>query len=252
LSNVIDLSVATRSEEAVVGLPIDQMRQRSAENQEQLLYEMTTAGIRATAHTEEAHNPAAAIVEYAKGVCADMIVTGANGRRGLEKAILGSCAEGIIRNAHCPVLTVGPKAKPASRGPLSFQTILFATDFGSAFAKKAALAFRFAQDNIAKIYLCHVMEKPDKNITDTLSMRLQFESELERLIPVSAYDWCEPEVIVESGEVAPHILSLAKQVKADLIILGTKRSATWFTHLVDGTVGKILLSAECPVMTVSA
>ena len=131
LAHVVDLSVATRSEEAVVGLPVDEVRHESAENQERLLADMTMAGVRATAHTVESHNPAAAIVGFAKELRADLIVTGTNARRGLSKAILGSCAEGIIRHASCPVLTIGPSAKSVSRGGFSFNTVVFATDFSS-------------------------------------------------------------------------------------------------------------------------
>jgi len=252
IASVVDLSVSTLSEEAVVGLPVDRIRHISAENQESLLCDMSVAGVRASSYTMESHDPAADLVAYAGGLRADLIVTGTNGRHGLSKAILGSCSEGIIRHAHCPVFTIGPKAKPAPKGPLSFHTIVFATDFGSDVAQKAAMAFSFAQESIAKIYLYHVMKQPGPDITETLSMRLKFEMALERLIPESTYDWCAPEVVVEAGEAAPHILNLAKKVQADLIVLGARPSATWFGHLIEGTVGKVLLDAECPVMTVSA
>jgi nucleotide-binding universal stress UspA family protein len=39
---------------------------------------------------------------------ADMIVIGTQGRTGLERLILGSVAERVLRHAPCPVLTVRP------------------------------------------------------------------------------------------------------------------------------------------------
>ena len=39
---------------------------------------------------------------------ADMIVMGTQGRTGLERLLLGSVAERVIRQAPCPVLTVRP------------------------------------------------------------------------------------------------------------------------------------------------
>jgi len=39
---------------------------------------------------------------------ADMIVMGTQGRAGLERLLLGSVAERVIRQAPCPVLTVRP------------------------------------------------------------------------------------------------------------------------------------------------
>jgi nucleotide-binding universal stress UspA family protein len=252
LVHIVDLSVARRSEEVVAGVPLDQMRHDSAENQERLLNDVTMAGVRATAQTLEGSVPAASIVKFATELRADLIVAGTNGRHGLSKVILGSCAEGIIRHATCPVLTVGPKANPAPSGGFSFHTVVFATDFSSNAALEAAVALSFAQDSVAQVYLCHVLDRPGKDICETANMELKFEAALQRLVPRSAYDWICPERVVESGEVAPEILKLAKRVDADLIVLGAKRSGTWYAHLVEGTVGKVLMDAECPVMTVCA
>jgi nucleotide-binding universal stress UspA family protein len=144
LAHVVDLSVATRSEQAIVGLPIDKMRHESAENQERLLNDMTWAGVRTTAHTLESHNPAAALVGFAKELRADLIVTGTNARHGLTKAVLGSFAEAVIQHASCPVLTIGPRAKAAPKEDFSFPTVVFATDFSSNVALEAAVALSFA------------------------------------------------------------------------------------------------------------
>lgn len=45
-----------------------------------------------------------AIVEEARAY--DMIVMGTHGRRGFDRAVLGSIAERVIRSAPCPVVTV--------------------------------------------------------------------------------------------------------------------------------------------------
>ncbi len=48
------------------------------------------------------------IVEYAKGENADLIIIGTHGKRGLEKVLLGSVAERVIKRAHCPILVMNP------------------------------------------------------------------------------------------------------------------------------------------------
>src|SRR5918995_3413399 len=48
------------------------------------------------------------IVGLAAEERADMIVMGTQGRTGLERVLLGSVAERVIRRAPCPVLTVRP------------------------------------------------------------------------------------------------------------------------------------------------
>ncbi len=52
--------------------------------------------------------PAAAITSVADKCQADLIVMGTHGRRGLSRMVLGSVAELVMREAHCPVLTVKP------------------------------------------------------------------------------------------------------------------------------------------------
>jgi len=51
--------------------------------------------------------PHAAIVEYAKKIHADLIVTGTYNRGAVERILLGSVSESILRNAPCPVMVVG-------------------------------------------------------------------------------------------------------------------------------------------------
>ena len=47
----------------------------------------------------------------------DLLVVGTRGRTGLEKFVLGSKAEDILRQATCPVLTVGPKIADRAKRP---------------------------------------------------------------------------------------------------------------------------------------
>ena len=52
------------------------------------------------------------IVRLATDEHADMIVMGTQGRTGLDRLLLGSVAERVIRRAPCPVLTVRPNTEP--------------------------------------------------------------------------------------------------------------------------------------------
>jgi len=52
--------------------------------------------------------PAEEIAEYASELDADMIVIGTAGRTGLEKRILGSVTDKVVRTAPVPVVTVRP------------------------------------------------------------------------------------------------------------------------------------------------
>lgn len=71
-------------------------------------------GIRVT-HVFLEGDPAAEIVRHARDVSADLIVMGTHGRTGLDRLLMGSVAEKVMRDAFCSVLVVKmPKAIPAT------------------------------------------------------------------------------------------------------------------------------------------
>jgi nucleotide-binding universal stress UspA family protein len=49
-----------------------------------------------------------AIIDYAKNEKADLIIISTHGTKGLEKILLGSVAERVIRKAPCPTLIYNP------------------------------------------------------------------------------------------------------------------------------------------------
>jgi len=50
--------------------------------------------------------PASGIVRFAEEQDVDMIVIGTHGRTGLNRIVMGSIAEAVVRRAECPVLVV--------------------------------------------------------------------------------------------------------------------------------------------------
>jgi nucleotide-binding universal stress UspA family protein len=57
---------------------------------------------------EEGGNPAEVIVSMASDLNASVVVVGTHGRKGLQRMLMGSVAEAVVRNAGCPVLVVRP------------------------------------------------------------------------------------------------------------------------------------------------
>jgi nucleotide-binding universal stress UspA family protein len=247
LAHIVDLSIATQSEQAVVGTPLEQLRSHGAQNMQRVLAQLQEAGVTATGRIIEAHNVAEAIIGLAVQERADLIVLGTTARHGLSRAILGSCAEGVIRHAKCPVLTVGPHAK----GPgAAFGNIVFATDLQHDAAEKAAVALTVGEDSNAKIHFCYALENPDDNINRSFEAEIKCEEALRRLVPRGTYEHCQTHCNVEIGDPAPHILEQARKTNADLIVMGARPSPHWFGTLPAGTVSHVLAEAECPVMTV--
>jgi nucleotide-binding universal stress UspA family protein len=52
------------------------------------------------------------LCRYAEAAGVGLIVLGTSGKGGIKRAVLGSVSDHVVRNAPCPVLTIGPDATP--------------------------------------------------------------------------------------------------------------------------------------------
>jgi nucleotide-binding universal stress UspA family protein len=60
-------------------------------------------------------DPASEIVRYGRDAAIDMIVMGTHGRTGVERLLMGSVAEKVLRDAPCSVMVVKlPRGQPAT------------------------------------------------------------------------------------------------------------------------------------------
>ncbi len=251
VAHIVDLSLATRSETALPGWPLEEMRRNSAEDMDRAVNQLTDLGYKVRGSQIEAYNPAAAIVGLAEEADADLIVMGTSSRHGMKKLIVGSCAEGVIHHAKCPVMTLGPKVKRPLH-ELNLKTVIFATDLHHNSREKAAMALAFAKESLAKVYMCHIMSASPKSSLDTADLRSESELALLRLVPPSAYEWCAMEYVIVCGDAGERIIALAKETGADLIVLGARRTTSYLTRMGKSVVERVLADAECPVMTICA
>jgi nucleotide-binding universal stress UspA family protein len=241
LVNVIDLSIISASVNTLVGPAVAVLKETS----ESLLKEAVgrLPGLAVQTKLLEEFSPSNALLSIASE--ASLLVMGTTSKHALEKFVVGSVAEQVLRSAPCPVLTVGPKVPRLSSEYLTLHNILFATDFSSQAAKAAPFALAFAEDSVSNLYLCHVDPKEQ-----TVSTSDSFLSALERIVPRSAYDWCNPRAVVEHGQADRAILELAENVDADLIVLGARKASFWLEHIHTGLTPALLAEARCPVLTV--
>ena len=100
------------------------------------------------------------ILAQAKASRSDLVVIGSHGRGGVQRLVLGSVAEKVLRLATCPVLTVRRGVRLARRSRSPFETILCPTDFSAAANKAVAYAKRLAEEADARLILMSAVEWP--------------------------------------------------------------------------------------------
>jgi len=179
----------------------------------------------------------------------DLLVVGTHGRTGVKKAILGSVAEKIFRQAACPVLTVGPHvtAKATHVQAPEMNCILYATDFSPESFAAVRYAIRLAKEHHAKLILMQALDQAEPG-----QVTSAFET-LQDIVPLGAGLLSKPTCIVERGKPAHSILGVAKRHNADLIVLGVRNAdqhVTAATHIARSIAYKVVIQATCPVLTV--
>jgi nucleotide-binding universal stress UspA family protein len=182
----------------------------------------------------------------------DLVVVGTHNVKGLEKFLLGSVAEQIFRQTKRPVLSVGPAVEGKTATEAEFKNILFATDFGMGAEREAAFAFSLAQEHGANLTMLHVVTHAQDYSRDGLALKRDaIFHELAELVPPGSEFWCKPEFRMRLGEPAREILEVAREMKADLVVMGAKKQ-TGFTagHSLNTVAYRVVAAAPCPVLTV--
>ena len=137
---------------------------------------------------------------------------------------------------------------------LPIRNILHATDFSECSQHAADYAANLAKDYRARLILLHVIEPPIHSpetaavaISDGSAMRAAAEKEILRL--EDKYPDVRRDHIVTDGYAAAEIVSVANDIKPDLIVLGT-HGRTGLGRLVIGSIAEdVIRRAPCPVVT---
>jgi nucleotide-binding universal stress UspA family protein len=173
----------------------------------------------------------------------DLIVLGTHGRKGMERLLLGSDAEALLRHAHCPVISIGPDVEENKTWDL--REVICATTLEPHSAEVVAYAQKLALQHGAGLILLHVKDVVNETDVDWVSFEDAFHYyALENLGKSS---WLRARL--SSAAPGISIVDLAKQRGSDLIVMGARPASSMATHLPPGIAAKVLLAAPCPVMT---
>ena len=176
----------------------------------------------------------------------DLIVCGTHGASGVEKFLVGSTAEYLLRHVSCPVLFVGPKC-----GTRSFHSnsILFCTRLGISASRPAQYAAALAEEMNARLTLLHVASLEGNDPTDERAIQQLYRG-LRALLPRDAEDWCNLKTCVEFGEFEAIAKIYLQQEMADLMILGVNEGGALADHAPWSTLSNVIREATCPVLAV--
>jgi nucleotide-binding universal stress UspA family protein len=203
-------------------------------------------------------DPARTIVERARDMGADLVVMGTHGRSGVERWVLGSVAEKVLRKAHCPVLTVPPSSRSAGEGDPRFRRILCPVDFSHPSLQGVKHALSLAEESKARLTLLHVVDwLPPRDARrgrryDEYRAYVERDGRrrLQSLVPSEARNWCEPREEVVFGKPWREVLRRSAEEDADLVVMGVHGRGALDLMLFGSTTQHVVRAATCPVLTI--
>jgi len=187
----------------------------------------------------EEGDSASVIVQVAEEINADLICMSTRGHGAFRSFLLGSTTAKVLNDAQVPVLTSTHVHGSSDQAVPELRSIVcaFAPDDRGRTALSAALLL--AKDYDASLTVVHAQESGDKSVAD----------EVERSVKTAgAQPSTAPQIVVSVGSVPQVVHSVAKDRRADLVVIG--RSTPGPLGRLRSNSYAIVRSAPCPVLSV--
>ncbi len=218
----------------------------------QMVSHHATKGIQAEMAVHKGFVPDS-ILAFAQNQHADLIVMGTHGRRGLDRLVMGSVTEHVLRRAPCPVLAVRRPSHDfvnpeQPEEPVRLRKILFCTDFSKCAGAAMKYALSLAQEYNAELTLLHVVEEfPEQKGRVVME---ETRRELEALVPDGARNRCTAKAAVRVGKPYEEIIQVAIEQQSDLAVLGVRGRSAADLAIFGSTTHRVLQLGPCPVLVV--
>ncbi|NHN60250.1 MULTISPECIES: universal stress protein [Halorussus] len=231
----------------------DRLKAERTEIAERTCANLSVTGI----ETEQAVRtdvPHTAILRYAADNGIDLVVMGTHGRTGVERYLLGSVTEKVVRRSDVPVLTV--KADDDAGATYPYTDILVPTDGSEGAAAAVGPAVDIAGTYDARVHALSVVDTMATGvdvgsdaILDALeeAARAAVSSVEERATAASA---SAVETSVEYGTPYREIRSYVDAHEIDLVVMGTRGRSGIERYLLGSVAEKTVRTSPVPVMTV--
>jgi nucleotide-binding universal stress UspA family protein len=207
-------------------------------------------------------NVATEILDQADAMKADLVVIGTHGRSAMERFVLGSVAERVLRKAACPVLTV-PRSTITDHSLISvlYKHILCPIDFSDSSLHALQWAMALTQEADGMLTVLHVVAHEFENTVDmaniaqdtrmTVSEYVQAREEILRRRLQDAVanvpEFLSVETRMTHGKPWRDVLRVAAERETDLIVMGVHGRAAADLLLFGSTTQHVVREAACPV-----
>lgn len=192
------------------------------------------------------------ILSFAEDHQIDLIVMGTHGRRGLDRLIMGSVVERVLRKTRRPILAVRNRVRDSvatENDSVDVCRILFCTDFSDDSPRALEYALSLALQYNAELSLLHVLEgsRSERELDRQKDEALEG---LRKILPAEATQWASVIPVVRSGKAYQEIIQYASEVQSDMIVMGVRGRNVVDIALFGSTTHRVIQLGPCPVLVV--
>jgi nucleotide-binding universal stress UspA family protein len=252
--HVVNVADTTReSVTQVRGRVIDALEQAGARTVREAAGRASDRGVPTVTEVLQGE-PYRTIVDYATTYDIDLVIMPTHGRRGLERFLLGSTAERVVRRSDVPVLTIHPDDDVTVRYP--YRTVLVPTDGSDPSAAALSVGVDVARTASADLHLLSVVDVTSLGVdvrADIQAMELEESAEtiLETATARASEEGVDPAAAVEfGGSVSRTIRTYVTDRDVDLVVMGTHGRTGFDRYVLGSVAGRLVRTAPVPVLTV--
>jgi len=227
-----------------VGWMVEIIRRDVRNKLEEANNALRQSGIETETRMLEGGMPAQQILGFMQAYESPLLVMGTHAVAGMERFLLGSTAEEVLRQTKWPTITVGPHVVSGMESHAGVRRILFATDFSETSLTVIPFMLALQRSSGAQLRVLHVAgnhmsEKEENKQFDTVRNALQAAQGVEY-------------VTLHGDNISQAVANEAERYPADLLVLGIRRATEHAAHLAPKIVFQIVAAAPCAVLTVAS
>lgn len=203
-------------------------------------------------------DPVTGILSSADELRSDVIIMGTHGRSGMQRLLLGSVAERVIRRSQTAVLVVPAGFRKSSATSATVAGVLCAVDFSDPSSTAVSYAASIAAAAHARFVMFHALEWSEEidassNPGDALpTSEDDALARIKTLLTEDVNASCTPQLIVGYGTAADEVLRMVRDHQIDLVVLGNRRRNPVDLAVFGSTAQKLIRGGTCAVLTVRA